>query len=181
MNLRNPGLFATANNDGTIAVHSIQSTSPSSITPTPLHTPANPSDIFEPASFADTNDTPNLGASLSLEKAPKFQLGRGLGSQDDGLRFTTVQMKRWRRKVVIKRVVSEEGLIRRAKELIEVEKTEGGMKAFVEDRAKAAESGSTDQNEPSATDKPAIADNQGWSALLALFDAEPKDSLVKPV
>ncbi|KAG8731326.1 hypothetical protein FRC10_001807, partial [Ceratobasidium sp. 414] len=54
------------------------------------------------------------------------------------------------------------------------------MKVFVEERTKATESGSSNQKEPSVTDKPAITDKQGCSAILAVFDTEPKDSLVKP-
>ncbi|KAG9080130.1 protein transport protein S31, partial [Ceratobasidium sp. 370] len=185
-NPRNPGLFATANYDGTIAVHSIQSTSSSSASPTPARAPANPNDVFDPANFADTNDAQNLGASLSLEKAPKWlkvPVGArfGFGGRLVEVHNSTGDEEKKERKVVIKRIVGEEGVIKRAKELIEAEKTEGGMKAFVEERAKAAESGSADQQEPTATDKPSIVDKQGWSALLALFDAEPKDALVKLV
>ncbi|KAG9122073.1 protein transport protein S31 [Ceratobasidium sp. 392] len=186
-NPRNPGLFATANYDGTIAVHSIQSTSSTSSAPTPTKAPANPNDVFDPANFADTNDAQNLGASLSLEKAPKWlkpPVGArfGFGGRLVEVHNTTGEEEKKERKVLIKRVVGEEGVIKRAKELIEAEKSDGGMKTFVEERVKAAsESASTDEKELTATDKPSTADKQGWSALLALFDADPKDSLVKLV
>ncbi|KAG8718804.1 protein transport protein S31, partial [Ceratobasidium sp. 395] len=176
-NPRNPGLFATANYDGTIAVHSIQSTSASSASPPPTRAPANPNDVFDPANFADTNDAQNLGASLSLEKAPKWlkpPVGArfGFGGRLVEVHNTTGEEEKKERKVVIKRVVGEEDVIKRAKELIEAEKTEGGMKSFVEERVKSAST--------SDDDKP-TSDKQGWSALLALFDTEPKDALVKLV
>ncbi|KAG8749554.1 protein transport protein S31 [Ceratobasidium sp. 428] len=176
-NPRNPGLFATANYDGTIAVHSIQSTSASSASPPATRAPANPNDVFDPANFADTNDAQNLGASLSLEKAPKWlkpPVGArfGFGGRLVEVHNTTGEEEKKERKVIIKRVVGEEDVIKRAKELIEAEKTEGGMKSFVEERVKSAST--------SDDDKP-TSDKQGWSALLALFDIEPKDALVKLV
>lgn len=86
------------------------------------------------------------------------------------------------RKVVIKHVVGEEGVVQRAKELIKAETEEGGMRAFVEARAGDAkpvtESGESAQEEK---DESVNKDKAGWSALLALFQPEPKDALVKLV
>ncbi|KAG9101103.1 protein transport protein S31 [Ceratobasidium sp. UAMH 11750] len=150
----------------------------------PAHTPADPDDIFDPANFANKNGEQNFGASLSLEKAPnwlKVPVGArfGFGGRLVEVQNTTGDEEKKECKVAIKRVVGEEGVMKQAKELIEAEKTEGGMKTFVEECAKAVESASTNDKEPPGTDKPAIVDKQGWSALLALFDTEPKDAPVK--
>ncbi|CEL54427.1 hypothetical protein RSOLAG1IB_11674 [Rhizoctonia solani AG-1 IB] len=71
-NPRDPDKFATANYDGSIALHSIQSTAPTSTTTTAPKAPANPNDIFDPANFTGTADAQNLGSSLNLGHAPKW-------------------------------------------------------------------------------------------------------------
>ncbi|KAG8730435.1 protein transport protein S31, partial [Ceratobasidium sp. 414] len=171
-NPRNPGMSATANYDGSSLYPiylSLFYRQPLCVRQQIQTTPAN---------FADTNDAQNLGAGLSLEKALKVPVGArfGFGGRLVQVHKSTGIREEEEEQVAIQRVVGEEGVIKRTKELIEAEKTEGGMKAFVEERANAAESGSTNKKEPSATDKPAIADKQGWSALLTVFGAEPKDT-----
>ncbi|KAG9089939.1 protein transport protein S31 [Ceratobasidium sp. UAMH 11750] len=94
--------------DGTIAVHSIQSTTSSFASPAPARAPANPNDIFDLANFADTNDAQNLSASLSLENAPKWlkvPVGArfGFGGRLVEVYNTTGDEEKKERKVAIKR------------------------------------------------------------------------------
>ncbi|QRV81661.1 transporter protein Sec31 [Ceratobasidium sp. AG-Ba] len=165
-NVKNPSLFATANYDGSIGIHSIQSTS-SPVPSTPSSRgPVNPNDVFDPANFTDTTNDQNLGASLSLERAPKWlrvPVGArfGFGGRVVEVRNTEEGEKK-ERKVTIRKIVAEESVVKRAKELVDAEK-DGSMKSFVEDRAKSN------------------TEDQAWSALLALFDPDPKAALVQLV
>ncbi|CAE6536089.1 unnamed protein product [Rhizoctonia solani] len=166
-NPRNPDIFATANYDGSIALHSIQSTAPTSTTTTAPKTPANPNDVFDPANFADTADAHNLGSSLNLERAPKWlkpPVGARFGFGGVLVEVTnTGEEDKKRGQVAIKRVVGESEVVERAKELIKAEEEEGGMKTFVETR------------------KGDEASKDTYSTLLALFDSDPKSALIKLV
>ncbi|KAF8748424.1 Steroid receptor RNA activator (SRA1) [Rhizoctonia solani] len=172
-NPRNPDIFATANYDGSIALHSIQSTAPTSATTTTPKAPANPNDIFDPANFADTADAQNLGSSVNLERAPKW-LKTPVGAR---FGFGGGEDEKKRGKVQIKHVVGESEVVERAKELIKAEDEEGGMKTFVENRA-----GKVASKEGSETVAEAAKDSKDtYSTLLALFDSDPKSALIKLV
>ncbi|KAH7332903.1 hypothetical protein B0J17DRAFT_678030 [Rhizoctonia solani] len=178
-NPRNPDIFATANYDGSIALHSIQSTAPTSTTTTALKAPANPNDVFDPANFADTAEAQNLGSSVNLERAPKWlktPVGARFGFGGVLVEVTnTGDEDKKHGKVQIKHVVGESEVVERAKELIKAEEEEGGMKTFVESRAgKAKES-----SEETVTESKDSKDT--YSTLLALFDSDPKSALIKLV
>ncbi|CAE6512434.1 unnamed protein product [Rhizoctonia solani] len=170
-NPRNPDIFATANYDGSIAMHSIQSTATTSTTSTAPKTPANPNDVFDPANFADTADAQNLGSSLNLERAPKWlkpPVGARFGFGGVLVEVTnTGEEDKKRGQVHIKQVVGESEVVERAKELIKAEESDGGMKAFVEARA--------------GKDKEVKDAKDTYSTLLALFDSDPKSALIKLV
>ncbi|GAB1525797.1 protein transport protein S31 [Rhizoctonia solani] len=183
-NPRNPDIFATANYDGSIALHSIQSTAPTSATTTTPKAPANPNDIFDPANFADTADAQNLGSSVNLERAPKWlktPVGARFGFGGVLVEVTNTgkcgEDEKKRGKVQIKHVVGESEVVERAKELIKAEDEEGGMKTFVENRA-----GKVASKEGSETVAEAAKDSKDtYSTLLALFDSDPKSALIKLV
>lgn len=67
------------------------------------------------------------------------------------------------RKVLIKRVVGEESVVQRAKELIKAKAEEGGMRAFVESRAEGAKPAETEEAPPSQDGKEEDKDKAGWS------------------
>ncbi|KAB5591449.1 hypothetical protein CTheo_5094 [Ceratobasidium theobromae] len=159
---RNPDVFATANYDGTIALHSIQSTATTA--PAAPKTPANPNDAFDPANFADTAEAQNLGSSVNLEHAPKWlkvPVGARFGFGGVLVEVTNNTEQDKKPKVEIKHVVGEKQVVERAKELIKAE--EDDMKSFVEARAAADDAKDT------------------YSTLLALFDSDPKTALIKLV
>lgn len=85
------------------------------------------------------------------------------------------------RKVVITHFGGEERVVQRAKELIKAEAEEGGMRAFVESRAESAKPTEIEEKSPCQDRKGEDKDKAGWSALLALFQAEPKAALAKLV
>ncbi|CCO35980.1 Protein transport protein SEC31 [Rhizoctonia solani AG-1 IB] len=182
-NPHNPDIFATANYDGSIALHSIQSTAPTSTTTTAPKAPANPNDVFDPANFTDTADAQNLGSSVNLERAPKWlkpPVGArfGFGGVLVEVTNTGAEDEKKHGKVQIKHVVGESEVVERAKELIKAEEEEGGMKAFVESRAGKA----TPKDGSEETAAEAAKDSKDtYSTLLALFDSDPKSALIKLV
>ncbi|KEP48003.1 protein transporter SEC31 [Rhizoctonia solani 123E] len=174
-NPRNPDIFATANYDGSIAMHSIQSTSTTSTTSTAPKAPANPNDVFDPANFADTAEAQNLGSSVNLERAPKWlkpPVGARFGFGGVLVEVTnTGEEDKKRGQVQIKQVVGESEVVERAKELIKAEEEEGGMKTFVEARVGKPKEGEEAPRDAKDT----------YSTLLALFDSDPKSALIKLV
>ncbi|CAE6516334.1 unnamed protein product [Rhizoctonia solani] len=132
-NPRSLGIFATANYDGSIALHSIQSTAPTSTMTT------------EPKSSV------NLERALKWLKPP---VGARFGFGGVLVEVTNQggEEEKMHGKVQIKQVVGETEVVNRAKELIEAEDSEGGMKSF-----------------------------DTYSTLLALFGSDPKPALIKLV
>ncbi|CAE6433362.1 unnamed protein product [Rhizoctonia solani] len=179
-NPRNPDIFATANYDGSIALHSIQSTAPTSTATTAPKAPANPNDVFDPANFADTAEAQNLGSSVNLERAPKWlktPVGARFGFGGVLVEVTnTGDEDKKHGQVQIKHVVGESEVVERAKELIKAEEEEGGMKTFVESRAGKATKESSEETVAEPKDS-----KDTYSTLLALFDSDPKSALIKLV
>ncbi|CCO34030.1 Protein transport protein SEC31 [Rhizoctonia solani AG-1 IB] len=182
-NPRNHDIFATANYDGSIALHSIQSTAPTSTATTAPKAPANPNDVFDPANLTDTADAQNLSGGLNLERAPKWlkpPVGArfGFGGVLAEVTNTGAEDEKKHGKVQIKHVVGESEVVERAKELIKAEEEEGGMKAFVESRAGKA----TPKDGSEETVAEVAKDSKDtYSTLLALFDSDPKSALVELV
>ncbi|KAJ1302288.1 hypothetical protein OPQ81_001105 [Rhizoctonia solani] len=178
-NPRNPDIFATANYDGSIALHSIQSTAPTSAATTAPKAPANPNDVFDPANFADTAEAQNLGSSVNLERAPKWlkpPVGARFGFGGVLVEVTnTGDEEKKHGKVQIKHVVAETEVVERAKELIKAEESESEMKSFVETRASKEKAGVDETPVESKEAK------DTYSTLLALFDSDPKSALIKLV
>ncbi|CCO33700.1 hypothetical protein RSOLAG1IB_10932 [Rhizoctonia solani AG-1 IB] len=177
-NPRNTDIFATANYNGSIARHSIQSTAPTSTTTTAPKAPANPNHVFDPANFADMADAQNLGGSANLERAPKWlkpPVGArfGFGSVLAEVANTGAEDEKKYGKVQIKHVVGESEVVERAKELTKAEEEEGGKKTFVESRA--GKETPKDGSEEIAVE----AAEDTYSTLLALFDSDPKSALIK--
>ncbi|CAE6536717.1 unnamed protein product [Rhizoctonia solani] len=168
-NPRNSDIFTTANYDSSIAMHSIQSTATTSTTSTAPKTPTNPNDVFDPANFANTANAQNLGSSVNLERALKWlkpPVGARFGFEGFLAEVTnTREEDKKRGQVRIKQVMGESGVVERAQELIKPEESDGGMKAFVESRARK--------------DKEVEDAKDTCSTLLTLFDSDPKSALIK--
>ncbi|KAF9460284.1 hypothetical protein BDZ94DRAFT_1223438 [Collybia nuda] len=160
---RNPDLLATAFFDGTVGIHSIQSTNdvPSEAKATP---PADGADIFDVSGFSRSSN----GGTLSLKQPPKWLRRPANSSFGFGGQLVTVsnlpsaQGKNQSSVVHIRKIVTEQSLVDRATKLQSA--IDGGsdsLKSFAEEK--------TDQ-EPET--KP------GWKALLSLFKADSRDELV---
>ncbi|CUA67677.1 hypothetical protein RSOLAG22IIIB_07522 [Rhizoctonia solani] len=108
--------------------------------------------MFDPANFPDTTDARNFGGSIRWSSGRGHEYWRG-GQEA--------------RSVHIKQVVGESEVVERTKELIKAEDSNGGMKAFIEARA--------------GKDKEVKVAKDTYSILLALFDSDPKLTLIKLV
>lgn len=157
---RNPDLFATAFFDGTIGIHSIQSTNERSEPPAPVASDA--SDIFDSAGFARANQ-----ATLSLKQPPKW-LRRPISSSFGyGGRLVTVSNlpgasgKHQSGIVHLREVSTEPAVIQRAKKLQSAIESDG-LDAL------AGEKSAQQLQEVSA----------GWKALFSLFKANSRDELI---
>ena len=157
---RNPDLLATAFFDGTVGIHSIQSTNEPS--PDSKGAPADGADIFDVPGFARSSQ----GDTLSLKQPPKWLRRPVNSSFGFGGRLVTVsnlpsaQGKNQSSVVHMRNVITEQALVQRATRLQEA--VQGGaeaLKAFAEER----------------TGKDAM---EGWKALLSLFKANSRDELV---
>ncbi|PSR74443.1 hypothetical protein PHLCEN_2v9855 [Hermanssonia centrifuga] len=159
---RNPDLFATAFFDGTIGVHSIQSTNePSEAPASMLRTDA--SDVFDTPGFSRASN-----ATLSLKQPPKW-LRRPISSSFGyGGKLVTVsnlpssQGKHQSSVVHLRTVVTENAIVDRAEKL----------QAAVATRTLSELAEEKSQNE-AYTETSA-----GWKALLSLFKANSRDELI---
>ena len=157
---RNPDLLATAFFDGTVGIHSIQSTNePSSDAKGAL---ADGADIFDVPGFTRSSQ----GDTLSLKQPPKWLRRPANNSFGFGGKLVTVsnlpsaQGKNQSSVVHIRNVVTEQALVQRATALQKA--AEGGaevLKVFAEEK----------------TGDDAV---EGWKALLSLFKANSRDELV---
>ncbi|KAG7098021.1 hypothetical protein E1B28_005326 [Marasmius oreades] len=157
---RNPDLLATAFFDGTIGIHSIQSTNETT-TSSSAQTQADGSDIFDVPGFS--RSTP--GGTLSLKQPPRWLRRSSSASFGFGGKLVSVsnlpsaQGKNQSSVVHIAKVVTEDELVERAKKLQKaIEGDEDALKEFAKDK-----SGSGDE---------------GWKALLSLYQADSRDELV---
>ncbi|GJE96308.1 WD40 repeat domain-containing protein [Phanerochaete sordida] len=157
---RNPDLFATAFFDGTIGIHSIQSTNERSEPVAPPATDA--SDIFDSAGFTRANQ-----GTLSLKQPPKWLRRPTSASFGYGGKLTTVSNlpnasgKHQSGVVHIRKVSTEPSIVDRA------EKLQSAIDSDSLD-VLASEKGAQESQEVSA----------GWKALLSLFKANSRDELI---
>ncbi|KZT07919.1 uncharacterized protein LAESUDRAFT_697968 [Laetiporus sulphureus 93-53] len=161
---RNPDLFATAFFDGTIGIHSIQSTNEAS-----QNVPATPqpdaSDIFGASGFARASR-----ATLSLKHPPKWLRRPVSSSFGYGGKLVSVSNLpsahgRTQSSVVhIRKVVTEKSIVERATKLQAAIEGET-MSSFAEEKTAEV---LREPQETSAT----------WKALLSLFKANSRDELI---
>ena len=156
---RNPDLFAAAFFDGTIGIHSIQSTNETNELP-PATPQPDASDIFGAPGFTRANQ-----ATLTLRHPPKW-LRRPISSSFGyGGKLVTVnnlpsaQGKNQSSVVHVRKVVTENVIVERAQKL----------QASVDaDNLQDLAQEKTSTDETSAT----------WKALLSLFKANSRDELI---
>ncbi|KAK0191818.1 hypothetical protein F5146DRAFT_1037270 [Armillaria mellea] len=157
---RNPDLLATAFFDGTVGIHSIQSTNEHAASAAPATT-GNGADIFDSTGYSQTQ-----GGTLSLKQPPKwlrrpasnsFGFGGNLVSVSN---LPSAQGKHQSAVVHLRKVVTEEELVVQATKLKQA--IEGdSLKAFTQEKADAAPD-----------------EQEAWKALLSLFQADSRDELV---
>ena len=146
-------MLATAFFDGTVGIHSIQSTN---------ELPGDPprpdgADIFDAPGFSG----PSQSGTLSLKQPPKWLRRPTSSSFGFGGKLVTVsnlassQGKPQSNVVHIRKVVTETELVERAKQL-QAAIDGDNLQAFAEERTKG----------------------EGWKALLSLFKANSRDELV---
>ncbi|TDL22025.1 hypothetical protein BD410DRAFT_276586 [Rickenella mellea] len=168
---RNPDLLATAYFDGTIGIHSLQSTNESTEATSAPAPQADGSDVFDVPGFARSSQ-----ATLSLKQPPKW-LRRPVGASFGyGGNLVTVsnlpnaQGKNQSSVVHVRKVVGEPDIVQRVKRLEAAEgEGEGGdgegrkalMRKFAEERSKEGK-----------------GESASWKALLSLFRADSREELV---
>ncbi|KAH9849003.1 hypothetical protein C2E23DRAFT_841396 [Lenzites betulinus] len=155
---RNPDLFAAAFFDGTIGIHSIQSTNEAAEAPaTAPQTDA--SDIFGAPGFSRGNQ-----ATLSLKNPPKWLRRPTSSSFGYGGKLVSVsnlpsaQGKNQSSVVHVRNVITEATIVERAQKLQSAVEADN-LKGLAEEKTAA---------EASAT----------WKALLSLFKANSRDELI---
>lgn len=154
---RQPDLFAAAFFDGTIGIHSIQSTGPSN-GQTQAAPKADGSDVFDAAGYARASQS----ETLSVKQPPKWLRRPASSSFGFGGKLVSIsnlpptQGKNHSSVVHIRNVTSEEDIISRAKKLREAIDNDK-LSELAQD--KATEEGT-------------------WKALLSLFRANSRDELV---
>lgn len=159
---RNPDLLATAFFDGTIGIHSIQTTNDATSQVPPSTPKADGADIFDIPGYSRTTQ-----GTLSLKQPPKWLRRPTSSSFGFGGKLVTVsnlpsaQGKHQSGVVHVRKVVTESDLVERANKLQAATK-EGSLNAFAEAEADA-KSGE---------------DGESWKALLSLFKADSRDELV---
>lgn len=157
---RNPDLFAAAFFDGTIGIHSVQSTNETN-NELPQATPqVDGSDIFDAPGFTRANQ-----ATLSLKHPPKWLRRPTSSSFGYGGNLVTVanlpsaQGKNQSSVVHIRKVVTENAIVERAQKL---------QSSVEGDNLHTLAQEKTASDESSAT----------WKALLSLFKANSRDELI---
>ncbi|KAG5653852.1 hypothetical protein H0H81_009931 [Sphagnurus paluster] len=162
---RNPDLLATAFFDGTVGIHSIQTTNDTAAQDSRAAQPADGADIFDVPGFSRSS----TGGTLSLKQPPKWLRRPTNSSFGFGGQLVTVsnlpsaQGKNQSSVVHIRKVVTEQDLVDRATKLqTAIEGGSDALKTFAEER-----SGEESESKKS-----------GWKALLSLFKADSRDELV---
>jgi len=162
----NPGLLATAFFDGTIGLHSIQSTNDVSQTELGAATPQpDGADVFDNPGFARTNQ-----GSFTLKQPPKWlcrPASASFGYPGKLVSVSNLGNKEGRHQsgvVHIRRLSTEDNIVARADRLRQAIDTQD-LPAIAIERSTEAE--------------PVTAENLGgWKALLSLFHADSRDELV---
>lgn len=159
---RNPDLFATAFFDGTIGIHSIQSTNEAVDVP-PVTPQPDGSDIFNAPGFSRASQ-----ATLSLKHPPKWLRRPVSSSFGYGGKLVSVsnlpsaQGKTQSSVVHVRKVVTEPTIAERAARLQAAVEGEA-LGAFAEEKTSEVKA-------PEAS--------AGWKALLSLFKANSRDELI---
>ncbi|KAJ4467081.1 hypothetical protein J3R30DRAFT_3718374 [Lentinula aciculospora] len=156
---RNPDLLASAFFDGTVGIHSIQSTNESAA-PQPAAAPIQDgSDVFDVPGFTRSSQ----GGTLSLKQPPKWlrrpvsaSFGFG-GKLVSASNLPSAQGKNQSSIIHVRNVVTESEIVERAKAL---------QSAIADESVKAFAEGKANQNE------------EIWKALLSMYQAESRDELV---
>ncbi|KAG1767684.1 hypothetical protein EDD22DRAFT_875239 [Suillus occidentalis] len=156
---RNPDLLATAFFDGTVGIHSIQSTNDATVPPvTPKPDGA---DVFDVPGYSRTT-----APTLSLKQPPKWLRRPSSCSFGFGGQLVTVgnlpaaSGKNQSSIVHIRKVIAETDIVDRAQRLQQAVDTDT-LSTFAEERVCSEKSG-----------------EDGWKALLSLFRANSRDELV---
>jgi protein transport protein SEC31 len=162
---RNPDLLATAFFDGTIGIHSIQSTNEVSQGEFAAATPQpDGADVFDNPSFARTNQ-----ASFTLKQPPKWlcrPTSASFGYSGQLVTVSNLGNKEGRHQsgvVHIRRLATEDNIVARAERLRQAIDSQD-LSAVAIERSAEAEA--------------VAADVSGWKALLSLFHADSRDELV---
>ncbi|KDR76547.1 hypothetical protein GALMADRAFT_66967 [Galerina marginata CBS 339.88] len=161
---RNPDMLATAFFDGTIGIHTIQSTNESTADPKAAAPRADGADIFDAPGFSRSSHQ----GTLSLKQPPKWLRRPVSSSFGFGGKLVSVsnlpsaQGKAQSSVVHLRKVVTEQDLVDRATKLQSA--IEGdGLQAFAEEKTESAA---------------AAVGGEGWKALLSLFKANSRNELV---
>ncbi|KAG1814997.1 uncharacterized protein BJ212DRAFT_1481536 [Suillus subaureus] len=156
---RNPDLLATAFFDGTVGIHSIQSTNDASVPPvTPKPDGA---DVFDVPGYSRTT-----APTLSLKQPPKWlrcpsSCSFGFGGQLVSVgNLPAASGKNQSSVVHIRKVIAETDIVDRAQKLQQAVDT-NTLSTFAEERVSSEKAG-----------------EDGWKALLSLFRANSRDELV---
>ncbi|ESK89135.1 structural molecule [Moniliophthora roreri MCA 2997] len=162
---RNPDLLATAFFDGTIGIHSIQSTNESSAGDTAaaaVQPRADGSDIFDVPGFSRTSQS----GTLSLKQPPKWLRRPASATFGFGGKLVSVsnlpsaQGKNQSGVVHIRKVVTEDELVARASKLQAAIEGEA-LKEFAQQKSGEHNAG-----------------EEAWKALLSLYQADSRDELI---
>lgn len=158
-------MLATAFFDGTVGIHSIQSTNDATSQVPPATPQANGADVFDVAGYSRTTQS-----TLSLKQPPKWLRRPTSNSFGFGGKLVTVsnlpsaQGKHQSGVVHIRKVVTENDLVERAGKLQAA--VEGdSLTSFAEERTKEVDAKNGEGVE-------------SWKALLSLFKADSRDELV---
>ncbi|KAF7964892.1 hypothetical protein HWV62_1789 [Athelia sp. TMB] len=158
---RNPDLLATAFFDGTIGIHSIQSTNEAA-SQAPASAPTDGADIFDGPGYSRASQS-----TLSLKQPPKWLRRPTSNAFGFGGKLVTVsnlpsaQGKHQSGVVHIRNVVTETDLVERAGKLqAAIDASELSLFAEQEAGAKTGDG------------------SEAWKALLSLFKADSRDELV---
>lgn len=183
---RNPDLFATAFFDGTIGVHSIQSTNETNEQSQAVPQ-VDASDIFDAPGFSRASQ-----ATLSLKHPPKWlrrpissSFGYG-GKLVSVSNLPSAQGKNQSCVVHLRKLSTETDIVERAKRLQEAVESDS-LHTFAEERSSEdstkleeksagwkASSGEHDSEDPVKLEE----SSAGWKALLSLFKANSRDELI---
>lgn len=163
---RNPDLLATAFFDGTVGLHSIQSTNDVSQSEIGIATPQpDGADVFDNPSFARTNQV-----SFTLKQPPKWlcrTASASFGYCGQLVTVSNLMSKEGRHQsgvVHIRKVVTEDSVVTHAERLLQAVDAQD-LSAIATERGAEAE-------------KIASESVAGWKALLSLFRADSRAELV---